>query len=213
MATDSARLVDVRARTTDADGTAVDKVGSGTLIADDLVLTAAHVVFDGDAPLPVRLHFNGRSHNDDVDGVVIWPGRPGAVDAALVRITSAAWKAPVTGRLRFGRFTGRAPRQAVDASGFPRSTYDGHRVSFQLSGHINPQGALDQGCYLLSVAEAPSEGTSPWGGASGAGVFSGGWLVGALVADQPGFAHDLLKVTSVAEVVADPGAAAIMGDA
>src|SRR6478735_2641668 len=123
MATDVTRLVDVRARSRDAAGRPADKVGSGTLVADDLVLTAAHVVFDGTTALLVRLQLSGQAQ--PVDGEVVWPRGAPAVDAALIRISTPMWQPPIHGRVRLGRFTGRAPNQDVDASGFPRVMYEG----------------------------------------------------------------------------------------
>ena len=216
MAADASRLVDVRATLPpDEQGRVFDEYGSGLLVTDDLVLTAAHVVFDDDdRPLPVALRFP--ASETTATGTVVWPGHRGDTDAALVRITGAT-PPPSVGRApRWGRFTGREARQSIDATGFPRVMLeDGRRVSYQLSGHINPQGALREGRYLLSVADPPADPgvgkTSPWAGMSGASAMCGGAVVGVIVIDTPGWDRDLLTVVPAAEIAADPQARALLG--
>lgn len=215
MAADPSRLVDVRATLpADDQGVVYEEQGSGLLVTDDLVLTAAHVVFDDDEKLPVILRFP--VSGTEFEGTVVWPKRRGDTDAALVRLTGRT-RPPSIGRApRWGRFTGREANQAVDATGFPRVMLEeGHRVSYQLSGHINPQGALKEGRYLLSVQDAPADPgpgkPSPWAGMSGASAMCGGAVVGVVVIDTKGFDRDLLTVVPTVEIVDDPAARKLLG--
>ena len=190
MAADSGRLVDVRGlHPVDAQGRVYAENGSGLLVTHDLVLTAAHVVFDGDTPLPVRLRFV--SSGDPVDGEVVWPLPRGGIDAALVRIVASSPVPPGSQPVRWARFTGREARRRVDAAGYPAVMREGdERIAFQLSGHVNPQSALTAGRYVVKVDERPANVGSPWSGMSGAALMSGGTLVGVLVIDTPGFDRD-----------------------
>lgn len=215
MAADASRLVDVRATLPpDAQGNVSQEIGSGLLVTDDLVLTAAHVVFDEDDRLPVTLRFP--ASDTTVEGTVVWPERRSDTDAALVRLTGPARPARTGRPPRFGRFTGREARQPVDATGFPRVMREGSsRVSYQLAGHVNPQGALRAGRYLLSVDDPPADPgkgrPSPWAGMSGAAAMSGGAVVGVVVIDTPGFDRDVLTVVPAAEVAADRAARELLG--
>src|SRR5262245_42255352 len=134
MAADPARLVDVRGlHPPDARGDVYAERGSGLLVTDDLVLTAAHVVFDGDRPMPVRLRFS--SSDEPLIGEVVWPLPRGDTDAALVQVQGSAPNAAGAQRVRWARFTGREANQPVDATGYPAVMSDrGRRVAFQLSG-------------------------------------------------------------------------------
>ena len=99
MAGDPERLVDVRGvHPPDRRGEVYDELGSGLLVTADLVLTAAHVVFDAEVPLEVELRFP--SLDAPVPGVVVWPPQRGDIDAALVRVSEPS----LIGTL------GRAPR-------------------------------------------------------------------------------------------------------
>lgn len=213
MAADPGRLVDVRGvHPPDGRGDVFDELGSGLLVTDDLVLTAAHVVFDDERPLDVELRCP--SWDGPVPGVVVWPRVRGDVDAALVRVSDPSLLGDLGRAPRFGRFTSRDADQRVDATGFPRVMLErGRRVSFQLVGHVNPQGARHEGRYLVSVEDPPAQPgagqASPWSGMSGAAVFSGGILVGIIVIDTPGFDRDLLTVVP-ASVVANDAEARIL---
>ncbi|MBA2956451.1 trypsin-like serine protease [Nocardioides sp. MAH-18] len=210
MAADADRLVDVRGlHPADAHGQVYAENGSGLLVSDELVLTAAHVVFDGDAPLPVALRFDGS--DQPVAGEVVWPLPRREVDAALVRIAGPSPMPPGSPPIRWARFTGREARQAVDATGYPAVMRQGDtRISFQLSGHVNPQSALTEGRYVVKVDERPTNEGSPWAGMSGAALMSRGTLVGVVVIDTPGFDRDELTAVPASAIVADPQARALL---
>jgi tetratricopeptide (TPR) repeat protein len=193
-------------------------VGSGTLLGERLVLTAAHVVF-GDDGVPLSAIRVGPAGITVLSaGRVLWPDHyvpGGSRDAALLEIADSTWVPPQwLGPVRWGRLTGRAANIACEAIGFPRVLRDpdGVRVEDQISARINPGTARSTGArYDLHVtSSAPlmrpgDQYPSPWSGASGAGVFAGGLLVGVVVIDTPGFGHDRLTAVPAAHLLADPG--------
>src|SRR5258708_12429892 len=99
-------------------------VGSGTLLGERLVLTAAHVVF-GDDGGPLRaIQVGPPGINLLPAGRVVWPDRyvpGGSRDAALVEIAGSTWGPPRwLGPVRWGRLTGRAATIASEPISFPR---------------------------------------------------------------------------------------------
>jgi tetratricopeptide (TPR) repeat protein len=215
MAVAFERVVDVRARR--PDGTS--KMGSGYLVAERLVLTAAHVVFtDEGVAGSVTLRPLGAQR--PLGGRVVWRPERRPVDAALVEITEADWRAPRLGPLRWGRLTGQAARIACEAMGFPRvlREADGTREAEQLDGHLNPGTRLVGRRYDLHVDSSPPavpadpEAPSPWAGLSGAGLVAGELLIGMVVIDTPGFAERRLTAVPVGELAADPGFRAVLAD-
>lgn len=152
----ASRVVEVRCP--HPDGT--NEVGSGTVVGDRLVLTAAHVVHDSTGrPFPlVRIRL--ADQQQWVDGTVVWPtgstdadddgegatvwDRHHGVDAALVRIQEGAWQQPKLGPVRWGRLTGRNANVPCDASGYPRvlRTPDALRARESVAGRVVSIGDL-----------------------------------------------------------------------
>jgi hypothetical protein len=108
------RVVDVRAHR--PDGTTA--MGSGYLVAERLVLTAAHVVFDTSGGMAGSVTLRPMGAQRPLGGRVVWPPERGPLDAAVVEISEADWRATRLGRLRWGRVTGRAARIDCEAMGF-----------------------------------------------------------------------------------------------
>jgi tetratricopeptide (TPR) repeat protein len=202
------RVADVRARRPDGK----TSMGSGYLLGERLVLTAAHVVFTDSGAVAESVKVRPIGLQRFAAGRVVWPQQRGDVDAAVVEITDADWRPPRLRPVRWGRLTGQAGRVACEAVGFPRilRELDGTRESEQLDGHLNPGTRLVGRRYDVHIdSSAPTTPTdpdapSPWAGMSGAGLFAGELLIGVVVIDAPGFGEHRLTAVPVLELAADP---------
>ncbi len=225
----SGRVVEVRCP--HPDGT--NEVGSGTVVGDRLVLTAAHVVHDSTGQ-PFRLvRIRLADQQQWVDGTVVWPtnsadtgdagevrsvwDRQHGVDAALVYIQDLAWRQPRLDRVRWGRLTGRDQNVACAASGYPRMlrTPEARRAREPMSGRVVSIGDLADGRYDIHVhgaTPAAEPGTHPWGGMSGAGLFAGDLLIGVVVIDRPEFPHDRLTAVPISTLAEDTTFTALLRD-
>lgn len=167
----------------------VIRVGSGYLVTDGLVLTAAHVV--GDDTVIVR-RVSGRRPMHEFAGVVVWSDA--GADIAVVRLDGSAGDEAPAGLLplRYGRVDGHV---ACEALGFPRfklrqdapaagvTQQDWYRDTHQAIGTIAPLSNLRQGTLEITVPPPEYDAApphSPWEGMSGAAVFAGGALVGVI---------------------------------
>jgi hypothetical protein len=184
------------------------RFGSGYLIADGLVLTAAHVL-------------------DRATGVAPEEGQP-----AEVALVEGAWQ-PATvawadtgqdvavlacsglsadGDIRWGRLTGGDP---VDwgAVGFPAASVDedGGRQAEQAFGRASPISGRAAGRLALTVESREARrGDSPWAGLSGAAVFCGDYLVGVITTDPEAYARSLVGLRAEAFCL-DPGLVRLLG--
>ncbi|MGO9899059.1 MAG: tetratricopeptide repeat protein [Solirubrobacteraceae bacterium] len=184
------------------------RVGSGYLVAERLVLTAAHVVDGaaGDAAIDVRFPAVAAT----ATGALLWSGSPKGVDAALVEL-NAAPQGPVRIRVspvRWGRLTGQRPGVKATGVGFPRALKeaDGTRVPDQIDGAINPGASFGErydlnlaGAHPLVDAKEPS----PWAGLSGAALYCDELLVGVVVIDTPNFQSGRLTVVPTWRLLTD----------
>ncbi|MFD4179866.1 tetratricopeptide repeat protein [Rhodococcus sp. NPDC058514] len=202
-------------------------IGSATLIAPRLALTAAHVVFDGASGRALTQVAAGYPGSATLSTArVRWPDRfhpgtgPADLDVALLEITDPAWQPPNLVPVRWGRLTGRSPGVPCEATGFPRVLRDpdGTRESQHISGAINPGTGLVSGRHDITVAsgvpvtDPQDPHLSPWSGSSGAGVFCGGLLTAVLVIDTKGFGHQQLTSIPACRFIADDGVRAVLGE-
>ncbi|MFI5671198.1 tetratricopeptide repeat protein [Streptomyces sp. NPDC051704] len=156
--------------------------GSGYLIADRLVLTAAHVVrgADGNFESPLRIRFL----HDPAEGGsplvarlawVRYDGPDHGVDAALLEITSPDWMpSPEIRPVVWGRLDGDEPGIQVQVAGFPESlTTRSDTDADQVAAVINPLSGARSGRLHLIMESSPARpagGQSLWAGVSGGPV-------------------------------------------
>jgi Trypsin-like peptidase domain len=186
--------------------------GSGYLLTDRLVVTAAHVVrplADHDDVAAVEVRFitpDGRLL--PVRAVQVYLARE--ADVALVElpegasmVTGCSW----LGAPPLGRVGGSSPI-AGQAIGFPRSqAYEGRRDVEQVIGHIAPVSTIRSGLLTLHVHGSTPlpdpAGGSGWQGMSGSALFAGPYLVGVLVTDPVRFGGTRLEATPITELIED----------
>jgi tetratricopeptide (TPR) repeat protein len=199
-----------------AAGTAGERNGSGYVVGQQLVLTAAHVLSQAgvtvNEPAAVCLLGSGSW----VAGTVVWLDP--VLDAALVRVDAAApWPATGMSVLRWGRLAGAEPVLAA-AIGFPwaQQRPDGVHDTEHAVGFVPPGAGAETGSLQLSVvSSAPllrPDGGSPWAGMSGAGLLVGPYLVGVVVVDPARYGPDRLVVVPAARLLADTAFAAALGE-
>ncbi|MFE9257307.1 tetratricopeptide repeat protein [Streptomyces sp. NPDC006879] len=171
--------------------------GSGYEVGPGLVLTSAHVVSTVGAGVEVFRPGGVGSF----EGAVVWCGSPGARDdAALVHVGDGAWR-PLSGAVtRWGRLVTDRPGLACETWGVPELFQrPGAAVeAAQLEGRMNPGSGFVGNQYVLDLSAQPPRwpcaASSPWGGLSGAAVFSGSLLVGVVAADRQHSRHASLSV-------------------
>ncbi|WP_190111566.1 serine protease [Streptomyces cinnamoneus] len=174
--------------------------GSGYLLAPNVVLTAAHVVGDCDAPSVIVPGGTGRvrcrvawARDDDrrCDAALLVAERD-----LVVPETAAAFEPLVWGRAYDLRAW-----PGAQAIGYPQVQRDagGGLDTEQVLGTLKPGSNLLSGRHVLDseygAPGAPGDGGSPWAGMSGAAVFVDGLLAGVVCADPNGWRHGRLTVT------------------
>ena len=172
-----------------------DSFGSGYLIADELVLTAAHVVAGECEVRPV-----GEGEWAPATKVV-WRGA--ASDAALLRAPGLR----AGERVRFGRLA-TGDRARCRALGFPLAqAYGSKRDTEEIVGQLAPLAGAKRGLLTVhvdgSVPDRDDSGHSPWEGMSGAALFSDRLLVGVVVVAPTHFGTDRLAAEPVTAMVGE----------
>ncbi|MGZ2360923.1 tetratricopeptide repeat protein [Streptomyces sp. 372A] len=150
-------------------------------------------------------------------GRVVWCGTPGGRDdAALVLLDDAAWSAP--GAVRWGRMVTDQPGTACRTWGVPDvAQRPGQPVeAVQAEGRINPGSGFVGNQYVMDLLQHPpqwsEEGTSPWGGLSGAAVFCDRLLTGVVASDRAHSGHGQLNVVPAYVLHHDPAFRAALAE-
>ena len=184
--------------------------GSGYLVADGLVLTAAHVL--------ERAPRTPASVGEPAE--VACPGagwQPATVAWVDAQRDVAVLKCPglcVSGRLRWGRLTG-SDLVEWGAVGFPRASWDEStgRQPEHAYGRTSPISERPAGRLALTVeSRDPTGSDSPWAGLSGAAVFSGEYLIGVITTDPATYGRSL-EGRRAEDFVSDHALAELLGDA
>jgi hypothetical protein len=166
--------------------------GSGYRVTASAVLTAAHVVRDA---ARVQVRFNADRPTEWLtDGQVVWSEE--AVDAAVVAITPRPGEEGRLAPAGFGRVAERDAVLACSAMGFPRFKLredpgrpldDGSPSQYRDTAHAVGSIAVlsNRREGTLEVAVPPPERdpdprASPWGGMSGAALWSTGRIIGVV---------------------------------
>jgi hypothetical protein len=179
--------------------------GSGYAVADDLVLTAQHVLRKG-PPYYVRPLGAER----ETEAQLAWQPE-GVLDAALMRVPSAPWRGePDRGALRWGEVAGSGVR--CWAHGFPlaQQREDGSRELETLEGRISlTTGSLGRR-YDVDITSAHpiplGASASAWQGMSGAVLLGPGReLLGVVIEDPVMFGGRRLEAVTVPRLFDEPG--------
>lgn len=154
-------------------------VGSGYLVRNQVVLTAAHVVY-GAVAVSVR-----RQGDTEFPATVLLATGPD-VDFAVLAVPGVRAEQPAA----YGMVSRETPGRIADCRtiGFPRFKEvrrDGRRIrdSVQVDGYLPSAEGLVSGYLTLRADTSPRElagAESAWSGMSGAAVFAGETLVGVV---------------------------------
>ncbi|GGW58301.1 hypothetical protein GCM10010503_39180 [Streptomyces lucensis JCM 4490] len=206
---DPHRLVLIRSGTTRLR----HRVGSGYLVAPRLVLTAAHILQDGERSsyweeIQVRVGHPGRGETLRTGAKLIWI-HPQDLDVALL-LTHDEIDLP--GSVRWGHPVGRAPLR-YEGLGFPLASAEDGRDAEHLRGVLPPLSSGARGLYVLDQEPAPDlrdDGRRAWGGASGTAVFCEDYLVGLVIRDDRSYGNRRLRAIPAHCFVQDDGFQALL---
>lgn len=180
--------------------------GSGLLVRDDRVLTAAHVLADGRHAVvgdacEVRRHVGEQAWQP---GLVIWVDPE--LDLALVEVELEAE------RVSFGDLRGSSVTD-WECAGFPRASAENATRDLEVAwGKVSPLSGRSGELELVVRSGEPVE-QSGWAGMSGSPVFSSeGVLVGVLI-DVPVSWTGKLTARRVTSMLEQPAFRAALGDA
>jgi hypothetical protein len=187
------------------------RFGSGYVIAEGLVLTAAHVLKDAEDSVARE----GQVAEACCDGDDWQSARVAWLDLARDVAVLACPALTAGGPVRWGRLVGSDPL-VWGAVGFPVASLDaeGWRLAEHAFGRTSPISEREAGRLALTVesreARQARGGDSPWAGLSGAAVFCGAYLVGVVTADPASYARSLVG-RRVEGFCGDPALAQLLG--
>ncbi|MGW6932823.1 tetratricopeptide repeat protein [Lentzea sp. NPDC054927] len=179
------------------------------MIGPRLVLSSAHVV--GAVGASATVFRPGRT--GQFTGQVVWCGIPGGPDdAALVQIDDPQWTPLPGGVVVPGRSVTHRPGIACVCWGAPDLVQrPGRPVEVsQQAGTLNAGDRMVGDRYVMNLTTHPPEGSSPWGGLSGAALFCGDLLAGVIAVDPAGRRHAALEAVPAYLLLRDPGFAAVV---
>lgn len=193
------------------------RAGTGYLLDNGLILTAAHVLADATGTIIVRR----RGDSTDWHCAVVWRRHDTdhdfdgvQVDAALLRVVSRGWTGLAESPpLSWGRLVTDQPAVPVVVAGFPAGMAarhdDGRLVLRDIahgSGFLNTRAGPD-GHLLVTLTQPipalPQQGLR-WQGTSGAAVLVSGSVMGIVVAEVGSDGRGL-AVLPVTELARDTG--------
>ncbi len=206
----SDRLVEVIAHL----GSGVFRIGSGCVVANGTVLTAAHVV--ADASVVTVRDARRQSYVATVDPRFVGDVAADGPDLALLQVDDLDDNGFPP--LRLARVVRDAPEPVVvercHAMGYPSYaatiTAPGSaavRETVQAVGTIAPLSGLVDGLLRLVVADEPAQpsaGGSPWSGMSGGPVMAEGCLLGVVVQHAIKAGRSTITLTPLTALGADP---------
>ncbi|MEU6868253.1 hypothetical protein ABZ924_34335 [Streptomyces sp. NPDC046876] len=189
--------------------------GSGYAVGGRLVLTSAHVA----GPAGTRVDVFHPGGSGTTAGTVVWCGTPaGRDDAALVLADDDQhWRAP-TAPVRWGRLVTDRPATGCETWGVPdvAQREDQAVEPAQLRGELNPGTSFVGNQYVMDLRQHPpqwsADGTSPWGGMSGAAVFADRLLVGVVASDRAHSGGGQLNVVPAYVLHHDPAFRTALAD-
>lgn len=170
------------------------KIGSGYLIAPDLVLTACHILGEPGQSLPRGLRIEIRPLEDAQKGrswrsaALGWP-KPenwailSQLDVALLAIDSDEYTRSTARRVPLG--WGNLPNDiqlSVTAIGFPRfKQKDNARDTQQIFGDVAPLSGIKSKMFEIEYKGRGPKGHEDWSGISGAALFAQDRLIGVVM--------------------------------
>ncbi|NUP38855.1 MAG: hypothetical protein HOY76_18015, partial [Streptomyces sp.] len=186
---DPGRVAEVIVTYETGDGGRKGKRGSGYLITDRTVLTAAHVVADA---ATIQLRFRADQEGAwSADGVVVF--KAPHIDIAVVSLMDTPDLPPVP-TVTFGRLVDADGELPCSMMGFPRfklredapgsGSGSRFRDAHHEQGTISPWSNTRQKTLSIRVdapAPDPDPEVSPWEAMSGAAVWSEGHLIGIVI--------------------------------
>ncbi|MGW2870820.1 S1 family peptidase [Kitasatospora sp. NPDC001225] len=198
-------------RTVEVCNPRVGVVGSGSIIAPRLVLTAYHVAcpMDDNKPVVVRALDGGNQTNAEV----VWSNAE--LDAVLLRADRARIGTDLTA-VRWGQLTCEhaAVRPVCTMTGFPRAmsrllTRGNQETAVDdpktVDGRIKPGSGQCSDFYVFEIDDAPPSSHDLWKGMSGAAVFCEDLVVGLAARAPERWRGQMLLVVPADQLLAATG--------